>query len=586
MVRFRVSVEGKDVSDRIRDRIADGADNAADEITDQMRQVASGKIRSKNAIFTGELLAGFTDAKVNFGNSTVASLRNLSDHAPAQEYGVSGVNRRRDTPYSYTDKKPPLADLIPWVIANLHGSFWPDDLGDPPDGFFDSQTPSRPSRTTESGGSGGVVRETAEGIPLDENGLYAGETGFVVHDMNDGFEITETFPGQEVVLFDTRSKDYHRAVVTGYPGNDNDQLSVEERRVAGGVFNIRTENNRYTRIVGYQDFDSLDANKQKQLLREYFDTKIRGAESSFIGTPAASQYQYASPDSARVDWVRDKWMDDIWNLYKYKWMVKEQIRNLKYVVGYDDAKVGNGWVGAIGPFNNSTNFIGVFVSLRQARDILKRSEDDYLDTLKHESAHALSVALGYDTPMDRKAYGKHVKLFAKFDKTGKETTGLKKSPSGDPIQLPTDAKLQMFHDPDGNLVGGTDWMEDAYDRAKRGRAGIRSYDPDFQSDSDDPVERLLEAVNHAYWLQVIEVTERNGHISSRDDTFVMRDYSITNADETLATFHEVMSSTVNDYSDRIEIIYELYPWLIEAWLDVHDPPENVAEVLRDLGFNL
>lgn len=134
MARINVDVDGTKIGQEIRSHIEDGIDGAANEINRQTRRIAKDKIRSENAVFTRELLEGFVNSKVQFGDSTVASLRNLSDHAEYQERGVSGTQRQRDTPHKYTTKKPPLDDLIPWVQQNLAGTgFWPSDLdGDGP----------------------------------------------------------------------------------------------------------------------------------------------------------------------------------------------------------------------------------------------------------------------------------------------------------------------------------------------------------------------------------------------------------------------------------------------------------------------
>ena len=169
MATFRVDVDGKNVGRRIRDRIEDGVDAAADEINDEMRKVARSKIQSEGAVFTRDLISSFSSSKVNFGRSTVASLRNLSEHAPYQERGVSGTQVQRNTPHKYTTKKPPLDELIPWVIQNLHGSFWPQELGDPPTGYDGSvvSTPSPRSRRSGSSGSGGVDRSESDTDEFD-----------------------------------------------------------------------------------------------------------------------------------------------------------------------------------------------------------------------------------------------------------------------------------------------------------------------------------------------------------------------------------------------------------------------------------
>ena len=595
MATFRVDVDGKKVGRQIKRRIEDGVDGATDEIARGVERVAKGKIRREDAVWRHHLLEGFEDATLEFGDRTVVSVTNVSDHAPAQEHGVSGTQVFRNTPYRYKNKKPPLDALIPWILDNLYGAFWPDDLGDAPDGYFDSDDggSSGSSGTSGSGGSGGSggtgVDDGDDGIPTDDNGLYAGEAGYITHDMNDEFSNRWMFPGQKIVVYDTYFKRYNRGTVLDFPESDDDQLKFELDRVGGGVFTIETGNQDEHRIVGYEDFDQVPESDLQQRLRDHFDANIRGAEDEEVLQGAFAKKQgLIKPDPDRMDWLRDKWTTEIWDLYDDKWLVKEQLRNLEAIVDYEDAKVKKGYAGGIGPYNDSSRFIGVFLSKTKIQKFQGATEAEYLDTLKHEVAHALSASNFFGHP-GVKAYGQHVKDFAKFDRDGNELTGATASPSGDPIQLPKDAKLQMFHDEaaaNGGVVGGTDWMGDAYDAAKQGTSGIESYTPTFEHGPDEPLSRLHEAANKAYWLQVVESTERGGNVGKYDPVFVQRAYSITNAEETLATLNEVLSSIEEDYEKRIRRLHELYPWLIEAWLEVYNPPTNVADILRDLGYNV
>ena len=120
-------------------------------------------------------------------------------------------------------------------------------------------------------------------------------------------------------------------------------------------------------------------------------------------------------------------------------------------------------------------------------------------------------------------------------------------------------------------------------------SGIESYTQTFKNGINNPLARLHEAANKAYWLQVIEATERRkrGRTVDKDDfVFVERSYSIISGEETLATFHAVMSSVEGKYDRRIRRLHKSYPWLIEACLEIHNPPENVAEILRELGYNV
>lgn len=598
MAKFRIDIDNKKISRKINRKIEDGIEDAADEINDKMRQAAKGKIRDEKAVWRKELLHGFTDSKIEISGRTIASLRNLSEHAPYQEMGVNGTqNARYNTPFQYKDKKPPLDSLIPWVRDNFAGTFWADELGEPPDGYLDSGSTSSTSNSGSSGFSSGFggsdVTFTKTGVPLDDNSLYAGEPGYVVQDMNSSYYTSELFPKAKIVVYNTKKKQYDRAEIIDFPGTNDTKIRFVLDRTAG-VYTIESSNSDDFRLVGYEDFDALSDSDIKRRLRDYFDETIRGAEDKeVLNSGLATKKGLVKPDSDRMDWVRDKWTTDIWDLYDDKWLVKEQIRNLKAIVDYDDSKLTKGGpnpIGGIGPYNDSPRFIGIFLDKQKLDKYTGLSEAEYLDTLKHESEHALSATQYFGHP-GIKSFGSDIKDYAVFDRDGNEITGKAIDSDGNPITLPKDAKLQMFHDEatsTGGVIGGTDWMGDAYDAAKQGTSGIESYTPTFKSGTNRPLIRLHEAINKAYWLQVIESTERRRRgevVSRKDNVFVERAYSITNAEETLATFHAVMSSLDTEYVD-IESLHELYPWLIEAWLEIHNPPENVAEILRELGYNV
>ena len=598
MAKFRIDIDNKRISRKINRKIEDGIEDAADEINDKMRQAAKGKIRDEKAVWRKELLHGFTDSKIEISGRTIASLRNLSEHAPYQEMGVNGTqNARFNTPFQYKDKKPPLDSLIPWVRDNLAGTFWPGDLGEPPDGYLDSGSTSSTSNSgsSGSGSSGGSnVTFTQTGVPLDDNSLYAGEPGYIIQDMNVSYQTSNLFPKAKIVVYNTKKKQYDRAEIIDFPGQKDTKIRFVLDRTAG-VYTIENSNADDFRLVGYEDFDALPESDIKQRLRDYFDDAIRGAEDKeVLNKTFAKKKGLVKPDSNRMDWIRDKWTSDIWDLYDDKWLVKEQIRNLTAVVDYDSSKLTKGGpnpVGGIGPYNDSPRFMAIFLDKQKLNTYTSLSEDEYLDTLKHESEHALS-ATQFFGHVGVKSYGSNIKDYAEFDRNGNELTGKTTDSSGNSITLPKDAKLQMVHDnasSTGGVVGGTNWIGNAYDAAKKGVSGIESYTPTFKNTTKNPLARLHEAVNKAYWLQVVEVTERRKRgeiISKKDNVFVERAYSITNAEETLATFHAVMSSVEEKYEERIRYIHELYPWLIEAWIEIHNPPENVAEILRELGYNV
>jgi hypothetical protein len=147
---------------------------------------------------------------------------------------------------------------------------------------------------------------------------------------------------------------------------------------------------------------------------------------------------------------------------------------------------------------------------------------------------------------------------------------------------------QLVSDP----VGGTDWMQDAYDAAKGGSAGIRDYDPIFNVPEDQEFMRLLEAGNRAYWLQAVAGNDKfqsTGSLGDLERFFVESAYSATNAEETLATLHAVLTSEYTSYEDLEQLLKnldELYPWLVEAWLKFFNPGSDQSDILDDLGYSL
>jgi hypothetical protein len=68
--------------------------------------------------------------------------------------------------------------------------------------------------------------------------------------------------------------------------------------------------------------------------------------------------------------------------------------------------------------------------------------------------------------------------------------------------------------------------------------------------------------------------------------FIRNNYSATNAPETLATLEEILVGEWVGWETRLEYLTELYPWLIEAWLEGHNPPNDVKQKLEELGFTI
>jgi hypothetical protein len=725
MATFRITIDGKKVGRQIQSQIEDGVDSAADEINDEMRKIATRKVRTEKAVFSRELLTGFQNSKHTFGDSTVASLRNISQHAPYQERGVSGTQVSRNTPYKYKDKKPPLAALIPWVVENLQGSFWPDEtLGANPngDGGSNGSTSSRSSGSTGSGGtqiddtgvqnhdplmgadeleigtevsaysekygylSGpvmdvldddhkfdysvyatvngedgfvgvrygeiekwdgkGIAPEAVEeglkvyvgeenqvgivtnvlthdgkvtgaqidldgdgqwddsldlwqfeelldapnyqnGIPLDENKLYLPEDGFSVRGITDEFDVPQLFPNQRVVVYNTKYNEYERGTIREF-GDSDQSFKFELDATGGSLFNIDNQQNGPWRLAGTENWDDLTESDQKDRLRDYFDDFIATGYKDILTPSIRTQHNLKGPDQSTINTARDIWTEAIFDRFDSTELVKEQVRNLTGIVGYEDAEVkaNKGRGGSIADLDGTTRFFGVFLSDKQFLTISRWDTTDREMILSHESKHALTSVMRLSRPSVELPETSKLIRDTDWDANGVQNTS----------DFPNHAENWMFHDRDnGNTVlGGTSWLKDAYYAADSGKSGIRGYTPNLQTGRDEPYKRLHEAANHAWWLQAIggkKVLTDTGDMKkvNTSELFIRSPYSAKNASETLATLEEIMGGYWDgdiDWEERLEYLTDLYPWLIEAWLEGHSPPQRVIDVLESLGWTL
>ncbi|OYR54905.1 hypothetical protein [Halorubrum halodurans] len=585
MVTFRVDVDGKKVGRQIKRRIEDGVDSAADDINDEMRQVAKGKIRSENAIFTRELISEFTDAKVTFGDSTVASLRNLAQHAPYQEEGVSGTQVQRDTPYKYKDKKPPLDSLIPWVIENLQGSYWPDDLGDPPAGFFDPDGPA-PSGSSRSSGSGGVntSSDSNSGVPIDEDRLYVEEDGFRSHGRNEEFYGDELYPNQRIVVFNENEKEYLRATIKTF-GSSDQSFKFELDDVDGSLFKLSNNGAGPWRLIATEVWEELDEETQRERLAGYFDDFISTSYQSWLQPSYKQNYGMTEPDPSAIESARDLWTGPIFDRYKDKSVVREQVRNFEAIVSPSNQSLQSNPTrgGAILDLDGTTRFVGLFLSDDQFANLSHWSLSDRRMVLGHEAKHSLSSVLGYARTGD--STYKALLTSSEWNPSGLQT-------NADP-ELPSHAEELLFRDNDnsGKVLGGLGWLKDAYSAAEGGEDGIASYQPDIETGRDQPYRRLHEAANRVWWLQAVagrDLYREKGDLTEINDAsiFVRSTYSAQNAAETLATLEEVMWGEWDEWEDRLEYLVALYPWFVETWLDGHTPPEKVKDFLIELGVEV
>lgn len=90
---------------------------------------------------------------------------------------------------------------------------------------------------------------------------------------------------------------------------------------------------------------------------------------------------------------------------------------------------------------------------------------------------------------------------------------------------------------------------------------------------EEVVEDLMSAVNVA-WHKMATETERGHGVRS-----IGSNYSKTNAHETLAMTHETMQSNTNPTAALT--LHDKYPDLMEAYLDVFEPSDEVKEVYNE-----
>ena len=825
-MRINIDVDNKDIARQIDRRIRKGIDNSTDEIARGIERQAKGVIRREGAVFRHHLLEGFEDATLTFGGDAKVRVRNVSKHGPAHEYGVSGTQFNRDTPLSYSDKKPPVTALIPWVRAHLVGTGFDPDYtpqgdndgggsgssgstsggssggdggtdvdsgntvsGDDTDdvsginfyttGFQEDVTFARDDllgawnglrgasikekyggewtylKTLAAGdaesiqprridtlvdlarelnieappemgapapldelkeirnalrdnkgalseidqydplmgaenllvGDTGIVgttwngkgfsgeikkvfpdsyemdylvdgrevkqewitnfdgrgvdpdllevdqmvyvgdedkfgkvteliqdpefgttgayvdfdgngayddlydgsqiliaedKDTYEGfgdglILTDENGEYVPGTNFRKFDEDQAFDTSNTYPGQRIVVWDTLDKKYRRATIENYKFQGDETLKVQFVD-DGHVTDIEQGNHQAFRLAGGEFWHSKTTAEKKDLLRDYID---RSAYNSSKYQKFINAGEFDKPNSGLVNYIRDEWIDEVWDDYLSDEEFKETIRHLDGLFIVPSQLRNKGVAGGILP--GDPDFVGRFWTKTQVEASSKIDLDKYEGTIHHESFHAWTNTKGYNAPGFKGDWSEPIK------NGDWSRSGLNKVAGPD---QPAAAVGQFFQDNAGDVVGEEDWVEETYDAAMNGRSGIRDYTPDFNTNKDEKVKRLLEAGNRAYWLQSVaaqDIEQNQGGINKNDPLFIQWAYSSLNAEETLATLTGTLTTPGKSTTKIDKLIREMdehYPWLIEAWLANFNPGSRQAQILDQLGYNV
>lgn len=395
MARLRISVNDNGVPEKIRRQLRKGMKRSADDLTGEMEKRARRRIRREGAIWNRELLNSFQDAEYNIPTRTRASLKNLSDHAPFQEHGVSGVFVKRDTPFEYTDTKPPLEALIPWVEDNLVGTgFWPDGVKKPGTGsdLPDEEGNPTDAVTASTSADAGGVEVTEPDVPPEERDI----DDWSALTANDGIE--RFWVGQEVT-YRKGGTEYTREVdnITGnglvfrYTGDDGLKRAHIIRW--GDTEDVALSHENWAAKGPLARRQSIYDSALRAATDDNTDTKPSGGEDE-ARELIANFLAYTLPDSIPHD--------------EGETMALRLANGLQEVVIQDGAAIGNSSWGY--PFYRWK--VGVNASSGTTptdRDYWNPEETNW-----HELQHASAMVGNYDTLTNHLAHAYNGGKFWKF----------------------------------------------------------------------------------------------------------------------------------------------------------------------------
>lgn len=123
MSRLTLGVEAHVDFSALEASIEHAIRDSLDDIVDGSQREMSEYIESRGAVFDAPYLrdSWLQTPTVRAGNTYQKSVENTSPHASYVDKGVSGVEKRYDTPHAYTNEKPPIEALLPWVREKLSG---------------------------------------------------------------------------------------------------------------------------------------------------------------------------------------------------------------------------------------------------------------------------------------------------------------------------------------------------------------------------------------------------------------------------------------------------------------------------------
>ena len=430
--------------------------------------------------------------------------------------------------------------------------------------------------------------ELGDQILTNSNGLYHPDVGYRTYDITEQWDPRDTFPRQRVVVFDSDTKTHERGEVVSYTLDQDDRIVVELDN--GAKATIEDHNAGVIRLAGGERWADLSTTDKKDRLATHFDEFISKQSSQWLkdNSAIASANDLTDPKPGAVEGGKKFWTGEIFDRYKDDEIVKEQVRNFEAIVSYEDSKLQGhpSLGGSIAGGDGTPKFAGIFIGDNQYKTISNYDKSDESYILSHEQKHALTSVLRLERFGGREKVDRDVMVeYADWTRSGGQNV-IRKG-------LPSSAKNLWFRDQSAGskipILGGDGWIGDAFDAAKNGKSGIRNYSPTFETGTDEPLKRLHEASNHAWWLQQVAAREKyknTGNVDFEHSLYLRSRYSTQNPAETLATFEEIMWGKHDEWSKRLGYIDDLYPWLIEAWLAGHNPPADVRQELIDLGYSV
>jgi hypothetical protein len=109
---------------------------------------------------------------------------------------------------------------------------------------------------------------------------------------------------------------------------------------------------------------------------------------------------------------------------------------------------------------------------------------------------------------------------------------------------------------------------------------------------DDPVDRLIEAVNIT-WLDIayqVSAADKSDPNWYTDIDWIGRRYSGKAANETITTISELLTYHENDngYLNEaaVQDAYYNYPWLVQAWSEMWPLSDAAKQALEEVGAEI